>query len=92
MIGWQKSDCMLLCLYTVNCFRRACIVLLFILMFLCSVSSTYSLQFCTQNDDVTANRSFCLFSQQIIDTVHKPLPPYPLVRGQITLHTLAQCS
>lgn len=70
-------------------FRRTCVVLLFILMFLCSVTSTCRV---ANSDDVVANCSFCLFSQQIIDTVHKPLPRHHLVRGQMTWHTLAQCS
>jgi len=85
MIGWQKFDCILLHLYVVNCFQKdMCCSALYFNVSLLSYQHLQSLQLCTQNDDVVANCSFCLFSQQIIDTVHKPLPRHHLVRGQMT--------
>lgn len=38
-----------------------------------------SSQICTQNDDVVADSYFHLFSQLIMNTVHKPLPPHHLI-------------
>lgn len=51
-----------------------------------------SSQMCTENDDVVAHSYFRLFSQLIVDTVHKPLPPHHVVTWQMTLSTLAQRS
>lgn len=51
-----------------------------------------SSQMCTQSDGVIADSSFHLFSQLILDTVHKPLPPHHFITWQMTLNTLARCS
>lgn len=92
MIWGQTSDC-ILCMHVVHHFQKDTHrSALFNIISQLPPQHLQSSPICTQNDDVVADSYWHLFSQLIIDTVHKPLPPHHLITWQMTLNTLAQCS
>lgn len=81
MVWGQKSDC-ILCMHFVHHFQKDthCSALYFnIIVSQLPPPHLQSSQMCTQNDDVIADSYFHLFSQLIMDTVHKLLPSHHLI-------------
>lgn len=91
MIWGQKSNCVL-CMHVVHHFQKDAPHSAVYFTILSSLVCSYRVSTCTQNDDVIADSYFHLFSQLIMDTVHKTLPPHLFITWQMTLNALAQCS